>query len=315
MATRPGPGEFEEFAECLRALKERAGHTFEALSQKTGIGSSTLHRYCSGSHVPKDYGAAHRFATACGASAEELRRVHRLWALADARRDAEQETGTGGEQEEGVSAAPATALSASRPPLRRGRKWALVVGTVLVTAGAVAWAMTAASAPDPATGSATPKSTPESAPDAAPVLVRPGAEPSAAPMPDGSWSPKVPAADCPTQGQLFKTYTHERVYLVGPGRRLYYIPNATTYFNLWDNWDAVTSVGSEAFADCDWPRAYELTDAFLVKPSGSARPYIWDAWSGYRRIASEAVLNRYGFSRTKVQIRTGLSPVSRDEWD
>ncbi|MFF3942434.1 helix-turn-helix domain-containing protein [Streptomyces phaeofaciens] len=80
--------EFEKFAACLRALKDRADLSYEALAQKTGISSSSLHRYCSGSYVPPDYGCAHRFATACGASREELRRLHRLWALADAARSA-----------------------------------------------------------------------------------------------------------------------------------------------------------------------------------------------------------------------------------
>ncbi|MGY1498349.1 helix-turn-helix domain-containing protein [Streptomyces sp. QTS52] len=78
--------EFERFAACLRALKDRADLSYEALAQKTGISSSSLHRYCSGSYVPQDYGYAYRFATACGASREELRRLHRLWALADADR-------------------------------------------------------------------------------------------------------------------------------------------------------------------------------------------------------------------------------------
>ncbi|MGW1714950.1 helix-turn-helix domain-containing protein [Streptomyces sp. NPDC002156] len=78
--------EFERFAACLRALKDRSDLSYEALAQKTGISSSSLHRYCAGSYVPQDYGSAHQFATACGASREELRRLHRLWALADAGR-------------------------------------------------------------------------------------------------------------------------------------------------------------------------------------------------------------------------------------
>lgn len=82
--------EFDEFAACLRALKKRADLSYETLAQKTGISSSSLHRYCSGSYVPQDYGSAHRFAAACGASPEELRRLHRLWALADASRGSVQ---------------------------------------------------------------------------------------------------------------------------------------------------------------------------------------------------------------------------------
>jgi hypothetical protein len=38
--------------------------------------------------VPQDYGSVHRLATVCGATPDELRTLHRLWALADAARAA-----------------------------------------------------------------------------------------------------------------------------------------------------------------------------------------------------------------------------------
>ncbi|MEH0417985.1 helix-turn-helix domain-containing protein [Streptomyces sp. B21-083] len=76
----------ERFASQLRMLRERAGDSYEALAQKTGISRSSLHRYCAGSSVPQDYGAAHRIAMACGATPAELRELHRLWALADVER-------------------------------------------------------------------------------------------------------------------------------------------------------------------------------------------------------------------------------------
>ena len=76
-------GAAERFAADLRALRERAGLSYEALSQKTGISRSSLHRYCAGSSIPQDYGVVHRIATACKASPAELRGLHQLWALAD----------------------------------------------------------------------------------------------------------------------------------------------------------------------------------------------------------------------------------------
>ncbi|UQA90873.1 helix-turn-helix domain-containing protein [Streptomyces halobius] len=79
--------ECDRFAACLRTFKERAGFSYGALAKKTGSSRSSLHRYCSGSAVPLDYGTVHHLATVCGASSEELRRLHKLWALADASRD------------------------------------------------------------------------------------------------------------------------------------------------------------------------------------------------------------------------------------
>jgi hypothetical protein len=50
-----------------------------------------VHRYCSGTSVPQDYGTVHRLAVACGAAPEELRTLHKFWALADAAREPEAE--------------------------------------------------------------------------------------------------------------------------------------------------------------------------------------------------------------------------------
>lgn len=80
--------ETERFAALLRALKSRSGMSYEALARKSGLAGSTLHRYCRGTSVPQDYGSVHRLATVCGATPEELRTLHRLWALADAARTA-----------------------------------------------------------------------------------------------------------------------------------------------------------------------------------------------------------------------------------
>ncbi|MFJ3508006.1 helix-turn-helix domain-containing protein [Streptomyces luteogriseus] len=80
--------ETERFAALLRSLKSRSGLSYEALARKSGLAGSTLHRYCRGTSVPQDYGSVHRLATVCGATPEELRTLHRLWALADAARNA-----------------------------------------------------------------------------------------------------------------------------------------------------------------------------------------------------------------------------------
>ncbi|MFJ7345700.1 helix-turn-helix domain-containing protein [Streptomyces sp. NPDC101110] len=80
--------ETERFAALLRSLKSRSGLSYEALARKSGLSGSTLHRYCRGASVPQDYGSVHRLATVCGATPDELRTLHRLWALADAARAA-----------------------------------------------------------------------------------------------------------------------------------------------------------------------------------------------------------------------------------
>ncbi|MEV6382839.1 helix-turn-helix domain-containing protein [Streptomyces sp. NPDC051773] len=85
----------ERFAAFLRSLKERSGLSYEALAQRTGSSRSSLHRYCSGSYVPPDYGPVHRFALICGASPTELRELHRLWAVADMSRMADEGSGGG----------------------------------------------------------------------------------------------------------------------------------------------------------------------------------------------------------------------------
>ncbi|MEV2216221.1 helix-turn-helix domain-containing protein [Streptomyces sp. NPDC050997] len=93
--------ETERFAAFLRSLKNRSGLSYEALAGKSGIAGSTLHRYCRGTSVPQDYGSVHRLAKVCGAAPDELRNLHRLWALADASRTRETEERETGEREAG----------------------------------------------------------------------------------------------------------------------------------------------------------------------------------------------------------------------
>ncbi|GLX53196.1 hypothetical protein Shyhy01_61460 [Streptomyces hygroscopicus subsp. hygroscopicus] len=74
------------FAERLRELKERSGHSYGMLAKRLHMSTSTLHRYCNGDAVPTDYAPVERMARLCGASAEELVALHRSWVLADAGR-------------------------------------------------------------------------------------------------------------------------------------------------------------------------------------------------------------------------------------
>lgn len=91
-------------------LKDRSGRGYDRLGKEAGVSGSSLHRYCSGVSVPVDYRVVHAFAKVCGAGAEELRELHRLWALADTERDAPTATaGTGvpeGAQENAQESAP-----------------------------------------------------------------------------------------------------------------------------------------------------------------------------------------------------------------
>ncbi|HEX8627495.1 MAG TPA: helix-turn-helix domain-containing protein [Catenuloplanes sp.] len=80
--------EIEQFAAHLRMLKDRTGRSFDALGKRAGVSGSSLHRYCAGTSVPPDYGVIQAFAKVCGATRQELRELHRLWALADASREA-----------------------------------------------------------------------------------------------------------------------------------------------------------------------------------------------------------------------------------
>lgn len=159
-------GEAERFAARLRMLRERAGLSYETLAQKTGISRSSLHRYCSGSSVPQDYGAAHRVATVCGATPTELRELHRLWALADAAREPQaapaeevpgeevptdrtadasavpaaelpEEAGTTGQAAQPPSLTEPPAGQEGKRPLWRGRRFAVVATVAAVIMSAI----------------------------------------------------------------------------------------------------------------------------------------------------------------------------------
>ncbi|MFE1199762.1 helix-turn-helix domain-containing protein [Streptomyces olivaceoviridis] len=72
------------FAELLRELKNRSGHSYGTLAKRLHMSTSTLHRYCNGDAVPADYAPVERLARLCKATPEELVELHRRWVLADA---------------------------------------------------------------------------------------------------------------------------------------------------------------------------------------------------------------------------------------
>ncbi|MER8160543.1 helix-turn-helix domain-containing protein [Streptomyces sp. NPDC094472] len=102
--------EVEDFAERLRALKERSGRSYGSLATRLHVSTSTLHRYCNGDAVPAEYASVERFARLCGATPEELLALHRRWILADASRRRAREA-----DREGAGGRPAADGTASAP--------------------------------------------------------------------------------------------------------------------------------------------------------------------------------------------------------
>ncbi|WP_438270729.1 helix-turn-helix domain-containing protein [Streptomyces platensis] len=75
--------ETAEFARQLRRLKERSGRSYGVLAGQSHMSVATLHRYCHGDAVPRDFAPADRLARRCGATPDELVELHRRWILAD----------------------------------------------------------------------------------------------------------------------------------------------------------------------------------------------------------------------------------------
>ncbi len=98
-------------------LKNRSGLGYSQLGKQASVSSSSLHRYCSGASVPPDYRIVLSFARSCGATPEETRNLHRLWAVADAHRSAAN--GSGADRSATAagtdSAAPAAVASPATP--------------------------------------------------------------------------------------------------------------------------------------------------------------------------------------------------------
>jgi hypothetical protein len=137
-------GESQQLAAFLRTLKSRTDRSYEALARRTGISSSSLHRYCAGTKIPSDFGAIQRFAKECGATRSELHELHRLWALADAVRRAQPALAVDQGESVPTEAAEELVTRPRTPPLRR---WALFCGAAALIAGGITWWITSSDEP------------------------------------------------------------------------------------------------------------------------------------------------------------------------
>ncbi|MEW2632615.1 helix-turn-helix transcriptional regulator [Streptomyces sp. NPDC048389] len=84
----------QAFARKLSELRAASGRTYGSLSRRTGVGASTLHRYCSGRTLPMEFAPVERLARLCGCRGDDLVALHRLWVLADAERSSRRQLGT-----------------------------------------------------------------------------------------------------------------------------------------------------------------------------------------------------------------------------
>ncbi|WP_410667793.1 helix-turn-helix domain-containing protein [Amycolatopsis sp. cmx-4-68] len=136
----------DKFAAYLRMLKDRSGQGYDRLGRQAGASGSSLHRYCSGKSVPADYRVVHSFAKVCGASAEELRELHQLWALADAGRVDDAPAEPVETPPPVVPAAGTGEEDVARSPRRRGYL-AVAVAIVALLVGGLVWVTAARSGP------------------------------------------------------------------------------------------------------------------------------------------------------------------------
>ncbi|MFI1502519.1 helix-turn-helix domain-containing protein [Streptomyces platensis] len=102
--------ETAEFARQLRRLKERSGRSYGVLAGQLHMSVATLHRYCNGGAVPRDFAPADRLARRCGATPDELVELHRRWIVADEARRRSR----GGAA--GVTSSAPSAPSVAEPP-------------------------------------------------------------------------------------------------------------------------------------------------------------------------------------------------------
>ncbi|MYW16205.1 helix-turn-helix domain-containing protein [Streptomyces sp. SID2955] len=105
------------FAELLRELKNRSGHSYGTLAKRLHMSTSTLHRYCNGDAVPTDYAPVERLARLCKATPDELVDLHRRWVLADAGRGRKAPAP---EPAAGEPQAPPAAQAPETLPMRAG---------------------------------------------------------------------------------------------------------------------------------------------------------------------------------------------------
>lgn len=123
------------------------------------------------------------------------------------------------------------------------------------------------------------------------------------------------AAACPQPGVRVKLSYRPEVYLIDPEGDLNWIPNATVYNSLFDNWLGILEFNN-LFTECYAGRpTYVLHDGHLAKTSSNSAVYIYqDAVGGYRKILNTAVFEHYRFSWTKVKIKSSISPMTGLVW-
>ncbi|MFH9939843.1 helix-turn-helix domain-containing protein [Streptomyces murinus] len=191
------------FAERLRELKDRSGHSYGMLAKRLHMSTSTLHRYCNGEAVPTDYAPVERMARLCGASPEELVALHRSWVLADAGRGKKAAEG-------GAPGAVGGLAPRAGEGLAQGAGGEVVGEAVTGEASASASASATATAPAPAPAPATgPASAPASgsAPEPASAAA-PDPEPAPEPTSDadlGSHPASTPAPEAAVPGPRPRT--------------------------------------------------------------------------------------------------------------
>ncbi|MGW0698467.1 helix-turn-helix domain-containing protein [Streptomyces sp. NPDC002867] len=112
MTDTPRGASTEAFARRLHELRGGSGRTYGALARRVGVGTATLHRYCSGQTVPLDFAPVERLARLCGCGRDELAELHRLWVLADADRGVRREAGA---TEPEATAVPAASTAGAAP--------------------------------------------------------------------------------------------------------------------------------------------------------------------------------------------------------
>ncbi|MEU7606271.1 helix-turn-helix domain-containing protein [Streptomyces sp. NPDC041003] len=105
----------QDFADLLTELKDRRGHSYETLARKAHMSRSSVHRYCRGTIIPVEFGAAERIARICGATPRELADLYRHWAAATAL-ETEAEAETEPEPEPAVRAVPVQAVPVQAEP-------------------------------------------------------------------------------------------------------------------------------------------------------------------------------------------------------
>jgi transcriptional regulator with XRE-family HTH domain len=128
-----------DFAARVQNLRQRAGLSYGALARRLDMSTSTLHRYCNGDALPREFASVDRLARACSASDDELMDLHRLWMLADTERAASG-------QDAGLTptALVAEALKAEVPAARAERGRRRVPRSLTVVAAAVVAGLTSA---------------------------------------------------------------------------------------------------------------------------------------------------------------------------